>query len=258
VLRFNYNIITADTPGHDVVRFRINSTNGDLLYERVFVPADYNAGWRFFSIDLANVASVMAHKGKDVIISFEVAPDNDFNQTTLYVDYIRFPFEFPWGSSINWANQWFQYPFEVRVVDMLVTQTSPLAPPIPYWTEGFEGFPLGSRPPATLTVDAPAPSYPAYWGTWQGKASTRSGFTPPTYQWFSGIVTTNSPSSGYDQVYEGARAARLGATPNHPTSGSSHIWGWEILRSPQITIVDQKTTFGSICNSNTFNTCIQL
>jgi hypothetical protein len=173
-------------------------------------------------------------KGKDVIISFEVAPDADFLAITAYVDFIRFP---GFVSGLISYNAWGFIPLSVSVVDMLVTQTSPLAPPISYWTEGFEGFPIGSLPPATLTVGAPAPSYPAYWGTWQGKASTTSTtYQPPTYEWFSGIVTTNSPSSGYDQVYEGARAARLGATPIHPTSGSYHIWGWEILRSPQITI----------------------
>jgi|GEM_PF-1311450 len=233
-LSFYYYITTADNPGDDVVRFRIYNTTNYMLYEAVVPAANYTATWRSFSVNLATVPSVMAYKGKDIIISFEVAPDADFLATTAYVDYIRFP---GFVSGLVSYNAWGFILFDVRVVDMLVTQTSPVAPPIPYWTEGFEGFPLGSLLPATLTVGAPAPSYPAYWGTWQGKASTYSTtYQPPTYQWFSGIVTTNSPSSGYDQVYEGARAARLGATPNHPTSGSSHIYGWEILRSPQVTI----------------------
>jgi hypothetical protein len=233
LLSFYYNIFTGDTAGEDKVRFRIYNTTNYVLFEAVAPAIDYNAGWRSFSVNLATVPSVMAYKGKDIIISFEVEPDGDNLLTTAYVDYIRFPGSIPGLVSYN---AWSSISLSVSVVDMLVTQTSPLAPPIPYWTEGFEGFPIGSLLPATLTVDAPAPSNSLYWGTWQGKASTRSGYTPPTYEWFSGIVTTNSPSSGYDQVYEGARAARLGATPNHPTSGFSHIWGWEILRSPQVTI----------------------
>ncbi len=232
-LSFNYYITTADTPGDDVVRFRIYNTTGYMLYQAVIPPANYTAAWRSFSVNLATVPSVMAYKGKDVIISFEVAPDADFLATTAHVDFIRFP---GFVSGLISYNAWGFIPLSVSVVDMLVTQTSPVTPPISYWTEGFEGFTIGSLLPATLTIDAPAPSNSTYWGTWQGKASTRFGYTPPTYEWFSGIVTTNSPSSGYDQVYEGARAARLGATPNHPTTGSSHIWGWEILRSPQITI----------------------
>ena len=233
LLSFYYNIFTGDTAGEDKVRFRIYNTTNYVLFEAVAPAIDYNAGWRSFSIDLATVSSVMAYKGKYIIISFEVEPDGDNLLTTAHIDYIRFP---GFVSGLISYNAWGFIPLSVSVVDMIVTQTSPVAPPISYWTEGFEGFPIGSLLPATLTIDAPAPSYPAYWGTWQGKASTRSGYTPPTYQWFSGIVTTNSPSSGYDQVYEGVRAARLGATPNHPTSGSYHIYGWEILRSPQITI----------------------
>jgi hypothetical protein len=65
-LSFYYYITTADTPGDDVVRFRIYNTTGYMLYEAVIPPANYTAAWRSFSVNLATVASVMAYKGKDV------------------------------------------------------------------------------------------------------------------------------------------------------------------------------------------------
>ena len=230
VLSAWYQISTSDTPGHDVVRFRIYNTTNYLLYEDVIPSANYNAGWVSYWVDLAAIPSVMAYRGKDIIISFEVVPDADSLSTTLYLDSIRLP----GYTVITSVNVWYFFGINVRVVDMLVTQTQPSLPPEPLVLGTFEAFPLGSLPPASLTIGGPTPPAPY---EWQGKANTGSlTYSPPTYQWFVGIVTTDYPSSTYDRVYEGVRAARIGATPNHPTSGFYHIWGWEILRYGPITI----------------------
>jgi len=144
-------------------------------------------------VDLAAIPSVMAYRGKDIIISFEVVPDADSLSTTLYLDSIRLP----GYTVITSVNVWYFFGINVRVVDMLVTQTQPSLPPEPLVLGTFEAFPLGSLPPASLTIGGPTPPAPY---EWQGKANTGSlTYSPPTYQWFVGIVTTDYPSSTYDR-----------------------------------------------------------
>jgi hypothetical protein len=108
---FRYSISPTDIPNvppgnpGDRVWFRIYNTTYNVLYQQQIPSANYTGNWEAFTVDLAMVSSVMAYRGKEIIISFELIHDGDFTQTTVFIDYIRFPFEDPLGfNTINRAN----------------------------------------------------------------------------------------------------------------------------------------------------------
>ncbi len=206
-----------------------DSSNNLLFYENypeatTFTPV---------SISLANFAN---YKGQKLSIEFRVTYNQDATDRTINIDTIVLPGFATFPSAL--------LPFSITtsVVGLSVVATQPVyAIPIPLMPGGdFEIYPIGPRSPGTLTVvPGPAPnpySAPSIPGVWQGKAVTRAPWTPPTYQWSVAVVTTGSPSPGYDLVFEGTRALRIGATPNYPTPGSNHIRGWEVARYGPITL----------------------
>ena len=135
---FRYNIPTTSDPG-DIVYFRIYNTTYYKLFEALIPSANYTGNWEAFRVDLATVPSVMAYRGKEVIISFELIHDGDFNQTTVFIDYIRFPFEDPMGfNTINRANSLGSLSLPVKIVDMAVVQTSPAVSDLSMITGSFK------------------------------------------------------------------------------------------------------------------------
>jgi hypothetical protein len=140
---FRYSISPTDIPNPplnpgDIVWFRIYDTTYNVLYEQQIPSANYTGNWEAFTVDLAMVSSVMEYRGKEVIISFELIHDGDFDQTTVFIDCIRFPFEYPWGSSINYADIWFPFLLPVKIVDMAVVQTSPAVSDLSMITGSFK------------------------------------------------------------------------------------------------------------------------
>jgi hypothetical protein len=135
---FRYNIPTTSDPD-DRVWFRIYNTTYYKLFEDLIPSANYTGNWKSYSKDLATVPSVMAYRGKEIIISFELIHDGDFNQTTVFIDYIRFPFEDPLGfNTINRANSLDSLSLPVRIVDMSVVQTSPAVSDLSMITGSFK------------------------------------------------------------------------------------------------------------------------
>jgi hypothetical protein len=140
---FRYSISPTDIPNPplnpgDRVWFRIYNTTYNVLYQQQIPSANYTGNWEAFTVDLAMVSSVMEYRGKEIIISFELIHDGDFVQTTVFIDYIRFPFENPWGSSINYADFWFPFGLPVKIVDMLVVQTLPTVSDLSMITGSFK------------------------------------------------------------------------------------------------------------------------
>jgi hypothetical protein len=141
---FRYSISPTDIPNPplnpgDRVWFRIYNTTYNVLYQQQIPSANYTGNWEAFTVDLAMVSSVMAYRGKEVIISFELIPDDDLTQTTVFIDYIRFPFEDPMGfNTINRANSLGSLSLPVKIVDMAVVQTSPAVSDLSMITGSFK------------------------------------------------------------------------------------------------------------------------
>ena len=135
---FRYNIPTTSDPD-DRVWFRIYNTTYYKLFEVLIPSGNYTGNWEAFTVDLATVPDVMAYRGKEIIISFELIHDNDFYQTTVFIDYIRFPFEDPMGfNTINRANSLGSLSLPVKIVDMAVVQTSPAVSDLSMITGSFK------------------------------------------------------------------------------------------------------------------------
>jgi preprotein translocase subunit SecB len=135
---FRYNIPTTSDPD-DRVWFRIYNTTYYKLFEVLIPSGNYTGDWRSYSRDLATVPSVMAYRGKEIIISFELIHDGDFNPTTVFIDYIRFPFEDPMGfNTINRANSLGSLSLPVKIVDMAVVRTSPAVSDLSMITGSFK------------------------------------------------------------------------------------------------------------------------